>query len=342
MPDTAKTLFEKLLFVVVTLVTGYLVYLVLYPFLVPLVWAAVFAVVLNSVYEKLLARLKPTRAAVVTTLLAAVLILGPAAFLLSILVREMPQLVDRLQRASAKAPNQVNQVWEVVRQRLPFSLPEDPAQLIGQGMQRGLAFLAASAGGVLADLFATLGSLFIFLFSLFFLLRDGQQLVGLVLGLMPFPKEENRRLLRETRDLVIASVGAGLAVAVAQGAIGAIAFWIIGISAPAIWGVVMAIASLIPLVGAALVWVPTALWLMLSGEVARGVILSLIGVLGISMADNVLRPILLSDKVSANGLIIFLGLLGGASAFGFLGLVIGPIILITAGSILRILTRPET
>ena len=342
MPDTAKTLFEKLLFVVVTLVTGYLVYLVLYPFLVPLVWAAVFAVVLNSVYEKLLARLKPTRAAVVTTLLAAVLILGPAAFLLSILVREMPQLVDRLQRASAKAPDQVNQVWEVVRQRLPFSLPEDPAQLIGQGMQRGLAFLAASAGGVLADLFATLGSLFIFLFSLFFLLRDGQQLVGLVLGLMPFPKEENRRLLRETRDLVIASVGAGLAVAVAQGAIGAIAFWIIGISAPAIWGVVMAIASLIPLVGAALVWVPTALWLMLSGEVARGVILSLIGVLGISMADNVLRPILLSDKVSANGLIIFLGLLGGASAFGFLGLVIGPIILITAGSILRILTRPET
>jgi predicted PurR-regulated permease PerM len=282
-----------------------------------------------------------TRASLATTLLAAVLILGPAVFLLSMLVREMPALVDRVQQASVKAPDQVERVWGVARQRLPVALPNDPAQLIGQGMQRALAFLASGAGAALADLFATVGSLFIFLFSLFFLLRDRDQVADLILGLMPFPEHESRVLLRNTRDLVIASVGAGLAVAAVQGAIGGIAFWIVGIGAPAIWGVVMAISSLIPLVGAALVWVPTAAWLMLTGQVARGIILALIGVLGISMADNILRPLLLSDKVSASGLVVFLGLLGGAAAFGFIGLVIGPIVLITAGSMLRMFTRND-
>jgi predicted PurR-regulated permease PerM len=341
MTDSGKTLFETLLFIAVVVAVGYLVYLVLFPFLVPLAWAAVFAIMLNRVQARLEPRMGRTRASVATTLLAAVLILGPAVFLLSMLVREMPALVNRVQQASVKAPDEVERVWAVARERLGVALPDDPAQLIGQGMQRVLAFLAASAGAALADLFATVGSLFIFLFSLFFLLRDRAQMADLILGLMPFPERESRVLLRDTRDLVIASVGAGLAVAAAQGAIGGIAFWVVGIGAPAIWGVVMAISSLIPLVGAALVWVPTAAWLMLSGQVARGIILALIGVLGISMADNILRPLLLSDKVSASGLVVFLGLLGGASAFGFIGLVIGPIVLITAGSMLRMFTRTD-
>jgi predicted PurR-regulated permease PerM len=339
MTDSGGTLFEKLLFTVVVAAVGYLVYLVLFPFLVPLVWAAVFATVLDRLQERLERRIGRTRASLATTLLAALLVLGPAVFLLSILVREMPQLAARVQQASVKAPDQVERIWATARERLPLSLPENPAQLIGQGMQRALGFLAGRAGAALADLFATVGSLFVFLFALFFLLRDRDQVAVLILGLMPFRERESRVLLGDTRDLVIASVGAGLAVAAAQGAIGAIAFWMVGIGAPAIWGVVMAIASLIPLVGAALVWVPTAVWLIVSGEVARGIFLALIGVLGISMADNVLRPLLLSDKASANGLVVFLGLLGGASAFGFIGLVIGPIVLITAGSMLRMFTQ---
>jgi predicted PurR-regulated permease PerM len=147
--------------------------------------------------------------------------------------------------------------------------------------------------------------------------------------------------MNETRDLVIASVGAALLVAAAQGAIGGVAFWLLGIAAPVIWGVVMAMCSLIPVVGAALVWVPTALYLLLTGEIVRGIILILVGVLAISMADNILRPLLLAGRTSASGLIVFLGLLGGVSAFGFIGLVLGPIVLVTAGSLLRVFTRPD-
>ena len=98
------------------------------------------------------------------------------------------------------------------------------------------------------------------------------------------------------------------------------AFWLLRMPAPVLWGVVMAFSSLLPIVGAALVWVPAGIWLLLSGEIARGVIMLLVGVLGISMADNVLRPLLLSGRTSMSGLVIFFGLLGGVAAFGFIGL----------------------
>ena len=118
-------------------------------------------------------------------------------------------------------------------------------------------------------------------------------------------------------------------------------YWLLGINAPVVWGVAMALCALIPLVGSALVWVPTALWLLLSGHVGRGVIVIVVGVVVIGMVDNILRPLLLSGRTSASGLVIFLGLLGGVAAFGFVGLVLGPIILVTAGNLLTVFTRVE-
>ena len=211
----------------------------------------------------------------------------------------------------------------------------------GIGAALAQRFHAGGANVVVADVLSTLGALVIMLFALFFLLRDGHTIGRQVRELLPLPENERERMLAETRDLVIASVGAGLAVAAAQGLIGGLAFAILGINAPVIWGVVMAMTSLIPLVGAALVWLPAALWLLLSGEVARGVILLIIGGAGISLVDNILRPLLLSGRTSASGLVVFLGLLGGVAAFGFVGLVLGPIVLVTAGSLLRAFTRPE-
>jgi len=99
--------------------------------------------------------------------------------------------------------------------------------------------------------------------------------------------------------------------------------------------------SLLPVVGAALVWVPAALWLLLSGHIGAGVVMVLVGVLGISMVDNILRPLLLSGNTSVSGLVIFFGLLGGVAAFGFIGLVIGPIVLVTTGNLLRLFAKPD-
>jgi predicted PurR-regulated permease PerM len=341
MSDTAKIRFSALLFYVLVLVMGYLTYQVLSPFLAPLAWAVVFAMMFHSVHVELSARIGPNRSALVTTLLAAVLIVAPAVLLVSVLAREVPQVISYVQQASLSAPEQIERLWLVVRNRVPISLPEDPTALLREGVQRVLGFLAPAAGGVVADVLATLGSLFVMLFALFFMLRDGQSLGRQVRDLLPLPERERERLMAETRDLVVASVGAGLMVAAAQGLIAGVTFWLLGFNGPVMWGVATAFCSLVPVVGSALVFVPATLWLFLSGDVARGVILALVAALGVGMVDNVLRPLILSGRTSASGLVVFLGLLGGASAFGFIGLVLGPIILVTAGSLLTAFTRPD-
>lgn len=341
MPDTPKERFQQLLFYALVLVMGYLAYLVLSPFLASLAWAAVFAMMFHGVHLELVPRVGQNRAALVTTIMAAVLIVAPAVTLVSVFAREVPQVVDYVKTVTPTMPSEIQRLWELIRQRSPMDLPAEPTQMLREGLQRALTFLAPRAGAVVADLFATLGSLFVMLFSLFFLLRDGDSLGRQIRELLPLPDRERDRLITETRDLVIASVGSALLVAATQGAIGGIAFWLLGIAGPVIWGVVMAMCALIPVVGAALVWVPTAAYLLLSGEIVRAIILVLIGVFAISMADNVLRPLLLSGRTSASGLIVFLGLLGGVSAFGFIGLVLGPIVLVTAGSLMRVFTRPD-
>jgi predicted PurR-regulated permease PerM len=226
-----------------------------------------------------------------------------------------------------------------VRSRSPVSLPEDPTELIAEASRRALAILAPRAGAAVTNLFAQLGTLAAMLFALFFMLRDGDVLRNQLRDRLPFSDEENERLLDETRDLVIASVGAALGVAVAQGVLGGVAFRLVGIGAPAFWGVVMGFSSLLPLVGATLIWVPATIGLLLTGETGRGVALLLMGIFGISMVDNWLRPLLLSGKTSVSGPIVLFGLLGGATAFGLLGLVIGPIILVVTGRVLEIARR---
>ena len=341
MPDSSRARFSQLVFYALIILIGYLTYLVISPFLAPLAWAAVFAIMFYRVHLELSPRIGPSRSALAATLMAAVLIVAPAVMLVSIIAREVPQVLDYLQQMSLTAPDRIERIWEVIRRRSPTPLPEDPTFLVREGVQRVLAFLAPHAGAVVADLFATLGSLFVMLFAMFFLLRDGHTLARQVRDLLPLPEAARDRLMTDTRDLVVASVGAGLMVAAVQGGLGAIAFWLLGIDAPVIWGVVMALCSLIPLVGAALVWVPTALWLLLSGDIWRGVILVVIGVFAISLADNILRPLILAGRTTASGLVVFLGLLGGAAAFGFIGLVLGPIILVTAGSLLRVFSQRE-
>jgi predicted PurR-regulated permease PerM len=341
MPFTTKERFQQLLFYGLVLLMGYLAYLVLSPFLASLAWAVVFAMMFHGVHKEMVPKFGPNRAALATTLMAGVLIVAPAVTLVSVFAREVPQVVERIRNATPSSPEQISRMWQAIRARSPVALPEEPGAVLREGLQRTLAFLAPRAGAVVADVFATLGSLFVMLFSLFFLLRDGDILGRQVRELLPLPDRERDRLMTETRDLVIASVGAALLVAATQGAIGGVAFWLLGIGAPVIWGVVMAMCALIPVVGAALVWVPAALSLLFSGEITRGIILTVIGVLGISMADNILRPLLLAGRTSASGLVVFLGILGGAAAFGFIGLVLGPIILVTAGSLLRVFTRPE-
>lgn len=339
---TPRDRFSSLIFYALVFLMGYLAFLVVSPFLAPLAWAAIFAMMFSPLNAHLRRRTSHAQAALATTLLAAVLVVGPVALIISMLVQELPGTIDYLKGLESTMPAQVEAWWDVIRTRLPVALPEDPGALITQGLQRFFAFVAPRAGAFLADAAGVVGSLFIMLFILFFFLRDGEWYAARINALLPMSAEEGDQLIVSTRDMVVASVGTGVAVAATQGAIGGLAFWILGIGSPVVWGVGMAFCSLIPMVGSALVWLPASLWLMASGEIGRGLAMIVVGVAVIGSADNVLRPLLLSGRTEAGGLVIFIGLLGGVSAFGFIGIVLGPIVLVTAGSLMNAFTRPPS
>ncbi len=336
---SSRERFSELLFYAAVILVAYLAMLVVWPFLVPLAWASILAMTLRPVYLKFCIRMSNANAALAATALAAVLIIAPAVFLGSVVVQEVPVALAYLKKLSETTPEQLTQAWALVRARVPVELPDNPMALISEGLQKGAAVLLPQAGSLLADLLAMIGSLLVMLFTLFFLLRDGRAYAAVIRRLLPFSDQESERLIVETRDLVVASVGAGLIVAAVQGLIGGVTFWALGIPAAAVWGVVLAICSLLPVVGATIVWVPVALWLYFSGQVTTAIILTGVCALVLSSVDNVLRPLLLSGRTSASGLVVFIGLLGGASAFGFVGLVIGPIVLVTAGTLIDALTR---
>ena len=332
--------FRELLFYAIVILVGYLAFIVIKPFLAPLAWAAILALTLHPLRQQLTPRLGPGRAAIVLTLGTAVLIVGPLALFVSMLATEIGRAVEFLQTLPQGAmPERIKDLWDLIRARSPFALPPDPTMLLTEAAQRAVAFLAPRLGAVLADVAATVASIFVMLFALFFLVRDADRMSEFVRTLLPFPDNQRDQLMKETQDLVIASMGAGLTVSAVQGCIGGIAFWALGAGAPVAWGVAIAVCSLIPAVGASIVWAPVALWWLLSGDIVRGIAMIVIGAGVIGLVDNVLRPVLLSGRTSVSGLIVFIGLLGGVGAFGFVGLVLGPIVLVIAGSFLHALTR---
>jgi predicted PurR-regulated permease PerM len=186
--------------------------------------------------------------------------------------------------------------------------------------------VAGRAGGVVKGVVGFLFSLVITLAVLFFLLRDGEVFSSALLRLLPFGREQNEKLLHLTTDLVAASVTSTLAIAGIQGVLGGVAFALLGIGAPAVWGIVMGILALLPLVGASIVWLPAAAWLVLSGSVVRGVVLLLVGALVLGNVDNVVRPWLMAGSARLNTLVLLVSLMGGVAAFGFIGIILGPLV----------------
>jgi len=319
-----------LLFYGTVLLLGWLAYRIVEPFLVQIGWAVVLAICLEPFQSLLRPRLGPTRTALVLTALVLVLLVLPVAFAGVALLGEGEQAVSdlRLQlEDKGGAAAWLHTGWEWVRGRFPFLPTEQEAiSRVTAGVGDVAGFMASRAGGLLAGAAAFFFNLVITLGILFFLLRDSDAFADGLHRLLPFDEAQNDRLLRLGNDLVSASVTATLAIAVAQGIIGGVTFALLGLRAPAMWGLVMGVLSFVPLVGATLVWLPASLWLVLSGSLVKGVVLLLVGLLLMGNVDNVIRPLLLSGKARMNTLVMLLSLLGGVSAFGFIGIVLGPLV----------------
>ena len=309
---------------------GYLAYRIVEPFLVQIGWALVLAICLDPAQQRLRPRLGATRTALLLTALVLVLLVLPIVFAGSALLGEGQEVVTNV-RAQLEdkggAAAWLHTAWDWARVKVPMLPPEEEAiARVTAGMGDLAGFLAARAGGLLKGAALFLFDLLITLGILFFLLRDSSSFAASLRRLLPFGDDQNERLLTLTRDLVSASVTATLAIAALQGIIGAVTFAILGIQSAAVWGLIMAILSFLPLVGATLIWLPTAVWLMLSGSLGKGIALLLVGLVVMGHVDNVVRPLVLSGRSQMNTLVLVMSLMGGLSAFGFIGIVLGPLV----------------
>jgi predicted PurR-regulated permease PerM len=344
-PSATQTTSERLATVLsygALLLLGYLVYRIFLPFLVPLAWSAVLAIFFFPMYERLCVRLTPGRAALVSTLAVTFLLIVPALLILFFTARQGLDASARLQAALAvhgQGPDQglLPDVEGWIRHRLPASMQS--IDIEGQ-LQAGAAklgsFIAGSIGALLKNFANFFVDLFLLIFTLFFMFRDGKSVVRALRHLLPFDPDIQREMMKESGELIFASVAVALVIAAIQGLLGGVAFAITGIPTPIFWGVVIGFFSLVPVVGSALVWFPGALWLGFTGHWGRFFVVVVI-CLGVStVADNIVRPLLLSNRTRLNDLLLFIGVIGGLEVFGLLGLVAGPTILAAAMGVFRV------
>ena len=217
------------------------------------------------------------------------------------------------------------------------SLPDWAAKLLAQFEVTGLPTLqerlstALMQGGQLIARFGQvtvdfLLSVFVMLHLLFFLLRDGDTLLAYLRRAMPLPPEQQQVLFDRFTSTVRGVLKGDFVVAAVQGILGGLIFWVLGIGAPILWGALMAVLSLLPVLGTGLVWAPAAIYLLLTGSVWKGIVLLVFGTLVISTIDNVLRPLLVGTDVNMPSYVVLVSTLGGIAIFGVNGFIIGPLV----------------
>ena len=246
--------FVLVLFYGVLLLTGYLAFSVVAPFLAPLGWAAVFAMVLNPVQARLEHRVSKPRAATLTTLLAALIAVGPAITVLALLTTEVTSVVQRVQSGGIVVPAapDVQRWYEGVRAKVLIPLPADPTATLVDAFKTVATYVAGRAGTILQNVASLIFQLFVMLFGLFYFLRDGDRIVGIIRQLLPFEPLRRDRMISQTHDLVVATVGSTFAVAITQGALTGTTLGFLGFQSPVLWGVMTAFTSLLPAVGSGL------------------------------------------------------------------------------------------
>jgi predicted PurR-regulated permease PerM len=320
------------------LLLGYLVFLITLPFLIPLAWSAVLAIFFYPVYLQLERRFSPTWAAVFCTLGVTFLLIVPVLLVLLYAAREAIEASAGIRETlSTGGSSAVQDFLNRLLQHLPESMQNiDLVGSLRQAAEKMAAYAASSLGFLLRNVLSFLVNLFILLFALFFVFRDGEKIMRAVRHLIPFEPDIQEDMLKESRDLIFASVAVALLIAAIQGFLGGLAFELAGVRGPVFLGVLVAFFSIVPVVGSSLIWIPVGLWLAFNGHWGKALVILAIcgGVAGV--ADNIVRPLLLRNRTRLNDLLLFVSILGGLEVFGLLGLVVGPTILAAALGILRV------
>ncbi len=315
-------------------ITLALIYVV-WPFAAPLLWATLAAIMFQPLYQSILSRLgdRPNWAASATLLIITVAVLLPGFFIGGMVVDEASGLVSAFQRGEIDIASWFNTVFAALPTSVQGWLDESGFADISELQNRAQQFIGESAGLLAQQAVAISGGVFGFvlafgvgLYVTYFLLRDGKKIGSTIMHDLPLDTDIARRLSERFLGIVRATVKGSVVVGLVQGTLGAITFWIVGLPSVVLFGLVMAIFSLLPAIGAGIVWLPAALWLLATGSIWEGLFVIFSGVVIIGMADNVLRPILVGRETGIPDWIILITTLGGIATLGLAGVVLGPLV----------------
>jgi predicted PurR-regulated permease PerM len=318
-------------------VVAFLCLLTMRPFYRIGAWAAVLAITCHPLNQWLARRTgRPALSAFVTSALMVLAVLVPLAFVGGVAVNQLATLGSSVRHAwldPAGTSRRVSAAFAPLTQRLGLDA-EAIAAWVGAHVSEWIAgagqytlSAVAGAGGAVVSFALTA-------FATFLLLRHGERLVAAIPDLLPFERTRGEALLLKIRDAVSASVNGVVTIAAIQGVLCGAMFWLLGVPAAALWGLVTVFASMVPLVGTAGVWVPGAVYLLATGAWPKAIVLAVWGAAVVSGVDNILRPRLLAGRVRLSGVVMFVAMLGGLQAFGTVGIILGPVLFAAAAAIL--------
>lgn len=308
---------------------------VLTPFFGAVFWAIILALLFNPLFQRLRRALggRANLAALLTLAICLVIVILPMIMVGVSLIDQITSFVQRMRAGEIDLRSYYQQIVAALPAwvtewlgRLGFLNLESMIDRIASGVLQGGQLVATRALAIGQNTFQFLVQFVVMLYLLFFLLRDGIPLSQLVRNSVPLARSHTHYLLNKFATVIRATVKGNVVVAIVQGTLGGIALAVLGIGGAVFWGVVMAFLSLLPAVGAALVWAPVAIYLLATGAVWKGVALIVWGVVVIGLSDNVLRPILVGKDTKLPDYIVLVTTIGGMSLFGINGFVIGPTI----------------
>ena len=319
------------LLVAVTLAFGW----VLSPFYGAVFWGAIFAMMFRPLFLWMLVRWpqKPNLAALATLSVILVGVILPLGMIVASLVQEAALLYARMQSGDFSPALYFQQIYSALPSWVlslleRFGLGNQGAVLerLISSLSKGGQYLATQAVNIGQNTFDFVVSFFVMLYIMFFWLRDGHMLACYVRRAIALDEGIKADLLSKFVTVISATVRGNVAVAALQGALGGLALWALGIHAPVLWGTLMAFLSLLPAVGAALVWAPVAIYLLATGDVVKGASLVVFGVVVIGLVDNIMRPLLVGKDTKIPDYVVLVSTLGGMGIFGLNGFVIGPLV----------------
>lgn len=318
-------------FFLLLLIVGVGVVFLFLPFFTAMVVAAILAVLFQSTYQRLLRWLRGSvvASALITCLIVAVVIIAPIFTALSFAVNEANDLYHAAGSGQSLETSIRSFIGSV--NRIPVIGPAFSPDIVNiDTFLADLREIGKNALGLLQAAYQGIASfllwVFVMFFALYYFLIDGRRALDYLMRISPLRDEHDKLLMRKFVSISRATLKGTLLVGIVQGVLGGLMFWVTGVPSPLIWGMIMVLFSVIPMVGAGIVWVPAGVSMLLLGHVWEGIFILGVGAGVISTIDNVLRPKLVGKDTDMHPLLVFFATLGGLSLFGLSGFIIGPII----------------